>query len=317
MNSRLIQAILLLASLGNATAQDASLSRRDAALPSALSLGITPGERAIQAGTSPGASSVVAGPDQYGEQEILARPNLWQPWTISTSFGGDWQSNGALSPTRTEPDYVLRHSASARYTRKLTESWYLDLGAAEQLVRYDEFDVLDYDRIDGDAGVLWITPPEWAPVFRNWVISTRASYYRLSEADHFSTELFANTAVSGTLIRSFSLHRHHSLLFSLSGEVSTAATEDEVKRNEYAALLAWQAQWSPRWETTLLARGAFFDYERHDDVNLIGSLSIDYIFHKNLRLGLAGSWTQNLSNEPSFEYGNASAGASLRLQLRF
>ncbi len=299
-------------------AQDSTLNRRDSAAPLGGVLPTGP-LGALATPQIPAASSAeYSGLDFYGDQEVLARPDLWQPWTIGTALGGEWQSNTALSNTGAESDYVLRYSAAARYTHKLSDSWYLDLGTAGQLVRYDEFDVLDFDRIDADGGFLWITPPDWHPLLQNWIVSNRISWYRLSEADQFSNELFTNTALVSSLIRSFSLHRHHILLLSLSGEFALeSSSSSDIQRDEYSTFVAWQAAWSPRLETTILVRAAFYDYERHDDVNLIGSVGVDYLINENLRLGLYGSWTQNLSSDSNFEYDNTTAGVSLRLKYGF
>ena len=113
----------------------------------------------LAAGSGGAGQSDASGPDLYGDQEILARPALWQPWTFSAAAGGDWQSNAALAPNWSGEDYVFRQSASARYTRKLSNSWYADFRAAQQIARYDKFDILDYDRVDADAGILWKTSP--------------------------------------------------------------------------------------------------------------------------------------------------------------
>lgn len=298
-------------------AQDSSLNRRDNAAPFGQALPTGPSSAIAIPQISAASSAEDSGPDLYGDQEILARPDLWQPWSFGGAVGGDWQSNAALSSSGAESDYVSRYSAAARYTRKLSDSWYLDLGTAGQLVRYDEFEVLDFDRIDADGGLLWITPPDWHPLLQNWIVSSRVSWYRLSEAGHSSTELFTNTALVSSLIRSFSLHRHHNLLLSLSGEFALESSSSDIQRDEHSAFVAWQAAWSPHWETTVLARAAFYDYERHDDVNLIGSVGVDYLINKNLRIGLYGSWTQNLSSDSNFEYDNTTAGVSFRLQYRF
>lgn len=311
----LLYGLLAMAWIPPAAAQDAALNRRDAAsldlledLPPAVSAA------ASRASGSMGGRDDT---DLYGEQEILTRPGRWQPWSVSASLSGEWQSNAPLSAENETQDYVWRQSISVRNTWKLSESWYLNAGAAEQTSRYDRFDVLDFDRLDGDAGVLWITQPDWHPLLANWVLGTGASWSRLSEASRFSNALLTNTAITGALARSFILHPHHSLLVSFTSEVSVDASDPLAQRDEYAAQLAWRAQWSPRWETTAQARLAYYDYEQHADWNWIGSLGVDYLIGRDFRIGLNANWTDNQSDSAVFNYQNASLGASFRLQFRF
>ena len=248
-----------------AAAQDAGLNRRDAT-PADLRMALPPA--AALAERRSAAAVAVAGADDtqlYGEQEILIRPDLWQPWSVSASIGGEWQSNAPLAAEGEASDYVLRQSPNLRNTWKLSDFWYLNTGTSAQTSRYNNFDVLDFDRIEGDAGLLWIAPPDGHPVFANWVLGVGGAWSRLSEASHFSNELLTNTAVTGSIARSFALHPHQFLLVSLTGEVSLEASEPAAQRDEYAAQLAWRAEWSPRWETTLLARLAYYDYREHRD----------------------------------------------------
>lgn len=302
--------------VGALHAQDAALGRRDAGVPGAVEAGLVASRRAISEEADSGpAASVDA--DLYGAQEILARPDRWQPWTLGASLNVEYQENAALAPQREEGDFVFRQTSSARHTMKLSDAWYLDFGGAQQAVRYDAIEALDFDRLDADVAALWISPPTWHVALADWIVSTRVSWYRLSEAERWNTGLFSNTALAGGLLRSFPVHRHHSLLTSLSGEVSVQATSDQARRNEYAAFIAWQAQWSPRWESSLLVRSAFYDYDDHDDWNFIGSLSVDWVLNPNWRCGLSASWTLNESDASVFRYDNGTLGASLRFQIRF
>ncbi len=312
----LLQALPATVWLPLAAAQDATLNRRDAR---ALDLfeDLPPAAAAAAASRASRTGVGHDDTDLYGEQEILTRPDRWKPWSVSASLSGEWQSNAPLAPQNETSDYVWRQSLTLGNTWKLSDSWYLNAGATEETSRYDRFDVLDFDRLDGDAGVLWITKPDWHPLLANWVLGTGVSWSRLSEASHFSNELLNNTAITGALVRSFILHPHQSLLVSLTGKVSVDSSEILAQRDEYAAQLAWRAEWSPYWETTVLARLAYYDYEQHADLNWIGSLGVDYLISRNFRIGLNASWTENKSDIAVFDYQNAALGASLRLQFRF
>ncbi len=312
----LLQALPATVWLPLAAAQDATLNRRDARALDLLE-DLPPAAAAAAASR---ASRTGAGHDDtplYGEQEILTRPDRWKPWSVSASLSGEWQSNAPLAPQNETSDYVWRQSLTFGNTWKLSDSWYLNAGATEETSRYDRFDVLDFDRLDGDAGVLWITKPDWHPLLANWVLGTGVSWSRLSEASNFSNELLNNTAITGALARSFILHPHQSLLVSFTGEVSVDSSEILAQRDEYAVQLAWRAEWSPYWETTVLARLAYYNYKQHADLNWIGSLGVDYVISRNFRIGLNASWTENRSDNAVFDYQNAALGASLRLQFRF
>ena len=185
------------------------------------------------------------------------------------------------------------------------------------MYRYDELDLLDYDRIDVDAGILWVLPEFVPAILEGSVVTLKGTWYRMSEAGEFGEELFANTGLNVGLLKSVPLSRNHSLLGNVTADVSVDASEDAPQRHEYAALVAWQAQWAPRWESSVFLRATLYDYHKHDDWNLIAAASIDYVVKPWCRIGLSTSFSYNDSDVGPFDYENWTTGVNLRLSARF
>jgi hypothetical protein len=297
-------------------AQDASLARRDVGLGEARLPGVKTVQSMAGASSAGGVAESAAQAEAYGEQEILVRSAGWEPWSIGLSSGWEHQSNASLSPTRETDDTVFRQTASVRAAFPLSETLYLDAGVASQSLRYDELDVLDLDRVDADIGLLKSLPEAW-PILGASVFSLRTGYYRLNAGGHWNDALFHNFSISPGLLRSFTLSEAHSVLLSLNGEISVEAADATAQRNEYSTLAAWQARWSSRWESSLYARVAFYDYDEHDDWNLTTGAALDCVITPWCKVGLSVSWSRNESSNDAFAYENATAGASLRVSLRF
>ncbi|MFN0125312.1 MAG: hypothetical protein ACKV19_01340 [Verrucomicrobiales bacterium] len=313
------RALFLTLSLSAADAQDRTFSRRDVGVPGLP----PPGVRAPGLSPDPGAPAADTAeawsdldPTAYGEQEILVRVPHWQPWSFGFTAGWEYQDNAGLTPNREISDLVYRQSSSARVTIPLNETRFLDGGVQQQSTRYDDLEVLDFDRFDIDAGLLQALPESW-PILGGAVASLRAGWYRLSEGGRLEDELFNNFSLTPSLLRSLALNPSHSILGNISAEISLDSNSAEAQRNEYSVLVAWQAKWSPRWESSLYLRGALYDYDGHNDWNFVGGAAIDWIWTSWCRLGVVASWTWNDSDESVFDYENSTLGAGLRLSVRF
>ena len=300
-------------------AQDPFLQRRETGLPDEL----LPPEllRGPTRIVPPEGVTDGVGPDlDYGQQEVLVRIDEWQPWAFGATAGYEYQSNASLTPNTEIDDYLFRQSASLRGTfplPSLSDSLFFDVGVFQQIYRYDELDVLDYDRIDADAGILWVLPQSAPSLLAGSVFSLKGSWYRMSEAWSFGDELFSNAGLGAGLLRSVPLSRNHSLLFNVTADVSLEASDPLPQRHEYAGLIAWQAQWAPRWESSVFARTVLYDYDTHDDWNTSLGATLDYVVRPWCRLGLSGSYIYNSSDIDVFDYENFTLGASLRLSVRF
>jgi hypothetical protein len=139
----------------------------------------------------------------------------------------------------------------------------------------------------------------------------------MNEARVFGAELFSNAGVSAGLLKSIPLGRNHTLLLSGAADVSLYSSDNVAKRHEYAALLAWQARWSPHWESSVFVRAALYDYETHDDWNTTFAASVDYVMASWCRLGISSNFIFNASDVDAFDYENVGVGANLRLSVRF
>jgi hypothetical protein len=313
------RAFLLTLSLSAGEAQDRTFSRRDTGVPALPPPGVRAPGLSAEGGATPAVTSEVrsdADLTAYGEQEILVPVPQWQPWSFGFTAGWEYQDNAGLTPDREISDHVYRQSGSARFTVPLGETRFLDGGVQQQSTRYADLDVLDFDRFDVDAGLLQALPESW-PLLGGSVASLRVGWYRLSEGGQLEDELFNNFSLNPSLLRSLALNPAHSILGNVSAEISLDSNSVEAQRNEYSVLVAWQAKWSRRWESSLYLRGAFYDYEQHDDWNFVGGAAIDWVWTSWCRLGVVANWAWNDSDESVFDYENTTLGAGLRLSVRF
>ncbi|MCB1098616.1 MAG: hypothetical protein KDN22_23795 [Verrucomicrobiae bacterium] len=304
---------------GISSAQDSSLNRRQSGLLAPLIRPDLGGQvRALSTESAASASSSpVTGIDDYGEQEILVRVDDWQPWSFGSSLGYEYQTNAALGTKTEVEDFLFRESASGRGTFSVSDTMYIDAGLQQQLYRYEDLDLLDFDRLDTDAGILWVLPQSLPSWLAGAVLTLKGDWYRMSQAGDFSEELFSNAGVSAGLLKSIALGRNQSLLLSGTADVSLYASDDVARRHEYAALAAWQARWSPRWESSIFVRAALYDYKAHDDWNTTIAASVDYRLTSWCRLGISSNLIFNASDVDAFDYENVGVGANLRMAVRF
>lgn len=296
-------------------AQDTGISRRDTARPVVPTvLQATP----EGTGSPPLQTAAPTTPNSdYGEQEVLVSARKPDVFNLGINAGFDFQSNAPLSPFNAESDTLWRQSTSLRSTVPLSPAFYFDAGLQQQTLRYDEFEFLDFDRIDTGARLLCALPGDLPPPLAGSVLSFSATYYRLSEAAHPGDELLADTSIGLGLLRIFSLNRNQNVLVSATSDVSINTTSQLAQRHEHAVVSAWVARWTPHWETNLFGRAALYDYDRHDDWNLIAGAGLDWIPHPNVRVGISASYALNESDDPAFSYRNATVGTTLRASISF
>ncbi|MDG2123407.1 MAG: hypothetical protein P8J87_06910 [Verrucomicrobiales bacterium] len=296
-------------------AQDTGISRRDVARP--VIPPVLPGTTENAGSPRLPAAPSLSPTSDYGEQEVLVPAGKPDVFNLGINAGFDFQSNAPLSPFDQESDTLWRQSASLRATVPLSPALYFDAGLQQQTLRYDEFEFLDFDRIDTGARLLWALPGNLPAPLAGSILSFSAAYYRLSEAGHPGDELLTDTSIGLGLLRIFSLNRNQNILVSTTADVSVDTTNDLAQRHEYAAVSAWVARWTPHWETNLFGRAALYDYDQHDDWNLIAGAGIDWIPHPNVRIGISASYALNESDDPLFSYRNATVGTTLRASISF
>ncbi len=315
-------ALLLLTALipgSNASAE----ARLDAARQTSDQTGaVSPaGSSADQAGAGINAEiPKMEGDSEYGVQKILYKRSNWEPFSVKFDLGGYYTNNVALVDDGREEDFFLKSGLTLGYTPQITGGLFFSTSLSDQIFRYADTSVLDFDLFSFDAGFLYATPQAgtiYDPVFADLVSYVRYSFYRISEPWSLGDEIFDNHSVVAGLQKTWRISRGHQVYLGLNGDWSVEASREEPRRDEYSAYAGYRVKWTSELESNLLYRAAWYDYAENDrnDFNQVVSLSLEYRITDWLKASASLSAIFNNSDKNIYDYEALNTGVGLGLQM--
>ncbi|MGK0186204.1 MAG: opacity protein-like surface antigen [Verrucomicrobiales bacterium] len=270
-----------------------------------------------------GSGSLGSDGGEFGEQAILYRRSNWEPWSIALDFGGFFTDNVALSSSNEVDDSYFRSGIDLGYTPHLKGNLFGDVSLRYNNFSYDELDVLDFDLLHVDAGLLYILPytsgDRWGWAKRDTTLFSRYQYQQMTESG-FGDRFYEEHALSLGAQKTIRIRRGHQAYLGLVSQFAFESEPSVSKRNEYALYAGYQIKWTSQLSTGLQYRGAYFDYTDSDgrnDWNNIVALTAAYQITDWATLKASLSLTENQSNRERFDYSNFSAGGGLSLQVSF
>lgn len=296
--------------------QDATLTRQALdAVKSASAAAVPAASGGNQAAGFSGNEPAV---EDLAPQEVLLRPAEQNRWTASTTGNFTWESNPGFSPGSGVESLVYAQSLTLRGQETFADEWLADVSIQELVYRYEDIEALNFDRFAAKANLTWAGLLDHENDFlRGWLPTVGFEWYRLNAGGNWSDLILDNTFANIGVARVFNLGAQNQALLALNSSLSLDASNPLAQRDEHSLTAAWLARWAPRWESTLFARAAFFDYDQREDLNYSAGLSVDYIPTKNFRMGLSMMAVKNTSTNPLFEYENVGLGVSFNLWINF
>ncbi|MGI8601524.1 MAG: hypothetical protein ACR2OZ_00835 [Verrucomicrobiales bacterium] len=173
-----------------------------------------------------------------------------------------------------------------------------------------------------DAGLIYATPQQgtvYDPVFGDVIAYLRYGYYLITEPWDWGDDVFDNHSIAAGAQKTWRFSRGHQAFAGFSGDWSVSASDEAPRRDEYTAYAGYRVKWTSSFETTLLYRAAWHDYQSfgRDDFNQIVSLGAEYKFTDWLRATAYLSGTFNNSDREVFDYDVFNSGLGVALVLRW
>lgn len=256
---------------------------------------------------------VSPGDEDIGQQLILKQTPKNQPFRFFTDTFWFWTDNAANVPTGELDDMFYGASVGVAWQPRLGRKTFVDVSAAQRLVRYDQFDILDFESLDLAATLMHVEPR-----LANIVFFGGLTFNRIT-GDNFSSDLYNSTSARVGLQKIFLINRRHSLNFGLMADWDLDTDVDQLFRNEYIADASWRFKLTRTLFYSMNYRFSWMDYQRFDreDALQLAGATLSWQPKSWLEVYANANFAFNNSNNPFFDYETASLGGGLGLRVKF
>lgn len=253
------------------------------------------------------------GDNDLGQQLIL-KETPKERWLRATLDAfGYWTNNAANASAGEEEDFFWGGRISLGAQPKLTNKLYLDVDVSQQMFRYDEFDGLNFESMDGSLGLLYVEPKLWNSIF-----FVQGQYNRVTN-DDFSNELVHSWSIRAGVQKTFLIDRRNSVHASVMGDWDLENSLDQLNRHEYIADLGYKFKLMRDLAVSISYRFTWFDYQdvdRSDCLHLVGT-SLTWSPFKSVDVYATANFSNNNSTADSFDYEVLNVGGGIGVRLRF
>lgn len=249
---------------------------------------------------------------EFGEQLVLTRQAQWDPWSVDAGVSLFFTDNVALAPRAVE-DWFLKYDLGVGYTNRIGGPWSLEVSIAQAMVRYDQFDALDFDLTRGIAGVAY--EASW---LGDASLFLRYQFYRITDAG-FGDEILRNHSLSVGLQKIWKVSQGQQLFFGVSSDPCLEATPVVAERHEHATFGGWSLRLTEKLSAQVSGRVGYHVSPATDrqDWNYVALASAAYAFTDWAHLSVTSSIAWNESDRSIFTYRNVIAGVFVGLHLTF
>lgn len=273
---------------------------------------LTPIEPEVNLRTGPSFSAESPGDDDLGQQVILKKKEVYEPFSITLGTDLTYTSNIGLSEAFEQEDWFWRSVLNVTYAPRFGNSLLGIFSISQEFFRYDKFDALDFESLTFSAGL----------AYHLWFLgginaSLQFDYNRLT-ADDYGDEIFSNRTINLTLSRNFILSRAHYFFVASSLELGWSDPK-EASRNELSLVGGYNVRLARNFELSLVYRAGYFHYNEIDrnDFNQTVQLSARYHFTKWLTANANVSGIFNSSDRNGFDYEALNTGAGIFVSWKF
>lgn len=260
----------------------------------------------IEQPSSPDAAS------EFGEQVVLMRHAQWNPWSVEAGVSLFFTDNVALAPRAVE-DWFMKYDMGVGYTNRITGPWSMEVSLAQALVRYDQFDALDFDLTRASAGIAY--EASW---LSDASFFLRYQFYRITDAG-FGDEILRNHSLSVGVQKVWKVSTGQQLFFGLSSDPSLEAAPSIAERHEHAVFGGWSLRLTERLTAQVSGRIGYHVSTATDrqDWNYVTLASATYAVTDWARVSVTSSIAWNESDRSVFTYRNVIAGVFVGMHLTF
>jgi outer membrane receptor protein involved in Fe transport len=316
MNSRVLLLLVLLP-LANSVAQSpvaiADPSRRTETLPispspiSRAPLAASPEEASTQSyEIVPGSAD-----SDLGEQRILRETPKPRPFRFSLDTMMYHSSNAAQLSAGEVDDWFFGSRLSLGWQRPLGKRFVFDIGATQDLFRYDELDILDFESLETSLSLLYALP--WS---RDFFLVGQYQYGRLTQ--EFDALAQSHSLRLG-IQKSFSINRRNTINLAMIGDWDVDTDVDALKRHQYIGAATWTFKLIPKVNLLVGYNYIFYDYTEYERDDHLHNLGVSIVWSPLSWMDVYTSYNHsfNRSNIDAFDYQDATAGLGLGLRIRF
>jgi hypothetical protein len=253
------------------------------------------------------------GDDDIGQQLIL-KDSARERWlSAQLDTFAYWTDNPANLSQGGEDDVFWGTQISLGVQPRLRNRLYADAAISQQIYRYDEFDVLDYEFFEASLGLIHLEPRLW-----NAILFAQGRYGHMTN-DDFGQDVLNSFSLRAGIQKTVLFDRRNSLQLSLMGDWDLDTDVDQLDRSEYIADVSYRYKIMRDLIFSASCRFTWFDYQkvdRSDALNLMGA-NLTWSPRKWLDVYVACTFSINESNVNVFDYEAANVGGGAGVRIRF
>jgi hypothetical protein len=253
------------------------------------------------------------GDDDIGQQMILKDSERERWLSAQVDTFAFWTDNPANLSEGEEDDVFWGSQISIGAQPRLGERLHLDAFISQQIYRYDENDLLDYEYLQAGLGLIYMEPRLW-----NSMLFAQFQYGRTTN-DEFGQDILNSYSFIAGIQKTVFFDRRNSLYMNLMGDWDLDADVDELKHSEYIADLSYRFKIMRDLVLSASYRFTWFDYQdvdRSDALNTMG-VYLTWMPKKWLNLYAGSSFNLNESDVDAFDYQTTNLGGGLGIHFRF
>jgi hypothetical protein len=254
-----------------------------------------------------------SGDDDIGQQLILkdSERERWLSSQIDTfTF---WSDNPANLSTGEEDDVFWGSQINVGAQPRLGERLYADAFISQQMYRYDDNGLLDYEYLQASLGLLYLEPRLW-----NSMLFAQFQYGRTTN-DDFSHEILNSFSFLAGIQKTVLIDRRNSFYMNLMGDWDLDTDVDQFAHSEYIADLSYRFKIMRDLVLSASYRFTWFDYQdvdRSDALNTLG-VYLTWMPKKWLNVYVGSSFNINESDVDAFDYETTNIGGGVGIHFRF
>ena len=309
--------LLAVVTLGQLTAlsqvDPTRLNEGTRALQQGLTLGESQNLSALRLDEENAFAPESPGDSDLGTQLILKNAQKDRWFRAYADLSGFWTDNAANTSIFEVEDWFWTGRVGLGYQPRIAKRLYADFDVQQQIIRYDQFDLLNYESLEASATLLYVEPR-----LSNALFFAQFNYLRVT-GDEFSLELLNSFSVKAGVQKIFLIDRRNSFQVSILGDWDVSTDLDPLFRDQYIGELTYRFKIMRDLVFAGTYRYTYFDYrevDRQDQLQIIGA-SLTYSPKKWIELYATANLSLNDSNIEFFEYEAGSLGGGLGVKLRF
>ena len=253
------------------------------------------------------------GDDDIGQQLILKDAEKERWLTAQADTFCFWTDNPANLSKGADEDTFYGGQVSLAAQPRLGDRLYADAFLSQQLYRYDQNDLLDYEYLQASLGLVYMEPRLW-----NSTLFVQGQYGRTT-SDNFGQDVLNSFSLLAGIQKTVLFDRRNSLYMNVMGDWDVATDEDDLEHAEYIIDLSYRFKIMRDLMLSASYRLTCFDYynvDRSDILNIAG-VYLTYSPRKWMNMYVGGTFNINESDVDVFDYQATNLGGGVGIQIRF